>query len=266
MRVRPVVTLTIAALVLGACGSSARSAAPPTPSTGSTATPKPTVATKQATTSGAQSTPVTDLNGHQIVGVKAEDVAAESVPDKPLDRATHALLAAQLVEARNVAMRYPTVADATATGYHLVGGGFGPGSGAHYIGGGYSFNFDPNHPLALIYDGIHPTSQMVGLMYYGMGDTAPQGFAGPNDHWHRHSGVCLGSGGSVSLPAGLRRDRAEVRDRERFVHGDHRVDGSRVGRRPDGRARKGVFSHENPDLPCADGTFHTDAIGECQGS
>ena len=82
-----------------------------------------------------RSTPVTDLNGHQIVGVKAHDVMAEKVPDKPLDRATHALLAQQLVAARTVAMHYPTVADATAAGYHLVGGGFGPGSGAHYIGG-----------------------------------------------------------------------------------------------------------------------------------
>ncbi len=109
------------------------------------------------------------MKGHQVVGVKAEDVRAENVPDKPLDGATHALLAEQLVEARTVAMRYPTVADATAAGYRLVGGGFGPGSGAHYIGGGYSFNFDPNHPLALIYDGIHPTSRMVGLMYYSMG-------------------------------------------------------------------------------------------------
>ena len=72
-------------------------------------------------------------------------------------------------------MKYPTVADATAAGYHLVGGGFGPGSGAHYIGGGgYSFNFDPNHPLALIYDGISPTSQMVGLMYYVHGCHCPR--------------------------------------------------------------------------------------------
>ncbi len=86
MRVRPVVTLTIAALFLGACGSSAKSAAPSKAMTAS-----------KATASKATSTPVTDLNGHQIVGVKAQDVAAETVPDKPLDRATHALLAAQLV-------------------------------------------------------------------------------------------------------------------------------------------------------------------------
>ena len=47
----------------------------------------------------------------------------------------HALLAAHLVAARTVAMKYPTVADCTAAGYHLVGGGFGPGSSAHCIGG-----------------------------------------------------------------------------------------------------------------------------------
>ena len=78
---------------------------------------------------------VTDVNGQHVHGVKAQDVAAEAQPDQPLDardarrcsrsssppRATHA-------------MQYPTVADATAAGYHLAGG-FAPGSGAHYIGG-----------------------------------------------------------------------------------------------------------------------------------
>ena len=29
---------------------------------------------------------------------------------------------------------------------------------------------------------------------------------------------------------------------------------------------QGVFSHENPDVRCADGTFNTDRIGRCQGS
>src|SRR6478672_9975966 len=158
MRLRPLLTLTVAVLVLGACGSSGKSAAPK----------QATSASKARSTAPAGSTPVTDLNGHVVVGVKAQDVKAEAVPDKPLDRATHALLAKQLVAARTTAMRYPTVAAATAAGYHLVGGGFGPGSGAHYIGGFFG-GFDPSHPLALIYDGISPTSQMVGLMYYSMG-------------------------------------------------------------------------------------------------
>jgi hypothetical protein len=262
MRVRPVVTLTFAALLLGACGSSAKSAAPSKAITGSKAI---SVSKKATSTTPTGSTPVTDLNGHQIVGVKARDVIAEAVPDKPLDRATHALLAAQLVAARTVAMRYPTVADATAAGYHLVGGGFGPGSGAHYIGGGFSFNFDPSHPLALIYDGIHPTSQMVGLMYYSMGNAAPQGFAGPNDHWHRHSGVCLGNGGDVLFPP----DSDVTARKCAIARGSYMaVTGWMVHAWvvPGWESPKGVFSHENPDLPCADGTFHTDAIGRCQGS
>ena len=120
----------------------------------------------------------------------------------PLDAATRATLQQQLVVARDTAMRYPTTADAVAAGYHVVGG-FGPGSGAHYIGGYggvFGGGFDPSKPLALIYDGTSPTSQMVGLMYYAMGNTAPEGFAGPNDHWHRHSNVCTRGAEVLSPP------------------------------------------------------------------
>ena len=66
--------------------------------------------------SGAGQLAVHEHN-HVVTGVKAQDIAAESQPDKPLDRATRAELAAQLAAARAVAMRYPTVADATAAGY-----------------------------------------------------------------------------------------------------------------------------------------------------
>jgi hypothetical protein len=255
MRVRPVVTVAIAALLLGACGSGARSAAPE----------KPTTTRKSpSTTKATSSPPVTDLNGHEVVGVKAHDVQAEAVPDKPLDRAAHALLAQQLVAARAVAMQYPTVAAATAAGYHLVGGGFGPGSGAHYIGG-FSLGFEPSHPLALIYDGISPKSQMVGLMYYSMGYSPPEGFAGPNDHWHRHSGVCLGAGAAVLFPPDSNVTAVQCAK----AHGSFMpVTGYMVHAWvvPGWESPRGVFSHENPDLPCADGTFHTDTIGRCQGS
>ena len=72
------------------------------------------------------------LNGQKITGVKAADIAAESQPDKALDPATRAQLKAELMAARDFAMRYPTVADAKAAGFYLAGG-FAPGSGAHYI-------------------------------------------------------------------------------------------------------------------------------------
>ena len=210
-----------------------------------------------------------DLNGHAIKGVKAQDVAAESEPDAMLDVPTRAALRDQLVAARTAAMRYPTAADATAAGYHLIAG-FGPGSGAHYIGGGAGgFGaFDPTKPPTLIYDGASPTSQVVGLMYLGMGATAPEGFAGPNDHWHRHSNVCTTFGPKgIDVPFPPDSDVTEAQCTA--VKGNFMKTTTWMVHAwvvPAWDSPSGVFSHENPNLRCADGTFHTDKVGKCQGS
>ena len=226
-------------------------------------TSEPSVVASAPAASAGEST---DLNGHHVHGVKAQDVAAEQQPDVPLDTATRAVLKDQLVVARDTALRYPTVADAEAAGYYLIGG-FGPGSGAHYIGagfGGFGGSFDPAKPLALIYDGTSPTSQMVGLMYYAMGETAPEGFAGPNDHWHRHSNVCT-RGAEVLFPPDSDVTAAQCASAGgRFMT----ITGWMVHAWvvPSWESPSGVFSHENPNLRCADGTFNTDKIGRCQGT
>ena len=207
---------------------------------------------------------IVDLNGKKVKGVKAQDVAAELEPDVPLDAATRATLAQQLIAAREVALRYPTVADAERAGYHLVGGGFGPGAGAHYIGGRGFGAFDPANPPTLIYDGISPTSQVVGLMYLGGGATAPEGFAGPNDHWHRHSNICL-RGTESLFPADSDVTAAQCAAAGgRFMAITTWMVHAWVV--PGWESSQGVFSHENPNLRCADGTFNTDEIGRCQGS
>lgn len=209
---------------------------------------------------------VTTLNGQAVKGVKAKDVAAESQPDQPLDPATRATLAAQLVTARAVAEQFPTVASATAAGYHLAGG-FAPGSGAHYIGP-FSLTFDPSKPMSLIYAGTNPTSQITGLMYYGIGDTAPEGFAGPNDHWHRHSNVCIkgGLGGSLDTPFPA---DADVTAAQCAAVGGNlmKVTGWMVHAWvvPTWESPLGVFSHDNPNVRCADGTYKTDKAGFCTG-
>ena len=164
-------------------------------------------------------------------------------------------------------MKYPTVADAQAAGYHLVGGGYGPGAGAHYIGfgGGIFGGFDPAKPPTLIYDGTSPTAQIVGLMYLGMGasSAAPEGFAGPNDHWHRHSGVCM-KGADVIFPVDASVTEAQCTAKGgRFMATTTWMVHAWVV--PGWDSPSGVFSHENPDLPCADGSFDTDAIGRCTG-
>jgi hypothetical protein len=199
---------------------------------------------------------------------EASTLFTPTVPDRPLDRATHALLAEQLTIARATALRYPTVRDAEAAGYTLIGG-FGPGSGAHYIGGfsAGSGSFDPSRPQALLYSGTNSYSPVVGLMYYAMGDKPPAGFAGPNDRWHRHTNVCTTRlDGKIGVPFAPDRDVTPAQCGS--VGGQfQKITGWMVHAWvvPSWESPAGVFSHENPDLPCVDGTFNTDKVGACKG-
>jgi len=220
---------------------------------------------------GASADAPATLNGEHVHGVKAQDIAAESEPDKPLDTVTRAALKAELLQARDTALAYPTVADATAAGYYLAGG-FAPGSGAHYIDvggmtGGTGVN--PSKPLALIYDGINPSSQIAGLMYYGMGNGAPEGFAGPNDHWHRHSNVCIKYGGPNGIEVPFPADADVTQEMCDDAQGSlMKVTGYMVHAWvvPTWESPEGVFSHDNSNLRCADGTYDTDKAGFCQGA
>jgi hypothetical protein len=127
--------------------------------------------------------------------------------------------------------------------------------------------FQADRPMSLIYDGTSPTSQVVGLMYYGMGEQAPEGFAGPNDHWHRHSNVCLkyGNGLEVPFPADADVTAAQCRS----VGGDlQKITGWMVHAWvvPSWESPQGVFSHDNSNVRCADNTYDTDKSGFCQGT
>lgn len=116
------------------------------------------------------------------------------IAEVALTRAERKGLAAQLSEARQTALKYPTVADAEAAGYTKVTG-YVPLIGAHYIKWSLmDGNFDVAEPEMLLYDGTDPTSSIVGLSYYVFSDTEPSPFIGPNDHWHQHIGLCLKDG------------------------------------------------------------------------
>jgi hypothetical protein len=232
------------------------------------ATPSGDASGTTATGAEASAGGITDVNGQHVHGVKAQDVAAEAQPDQPLDAPTRALLADQLTQAREHAMQFPTVADATAAGYRLAGG-FAPGSGAHYVGAAMtgSGTFDPNAAQSLIYDGTSPTSKIVGLMYYAMGN-APEGFAGPNDHWHRHSSVCIkpsAAGIDVPFPADADVTQQQCSDAGGLFMS---ITGYMVHAWvvPGWESPQGVFSHENVNVRCADGTYNTQANGMCQGT
>lgn len=105
-----------------------------------------------------------------------------------VDDATRDKVAAELTRARKVALSYPTTADAERVGYRAVTS-YLPLIGAHYmrfvtVDG----TFDIEQPEMLLYD---ENGEIVGLSYYVRSDSEPEGFAGPNDHWHRHIGLCV---------------------------------------------------------------------------
>ena len=134
---------------------------------------------------------VLDSEGHSHRG---------PTPQLPIDQATRSTLETQQIQARAVAAKYPTVADAQRAGYQLSTV-YVPCIGAHYTKIDLAQRFDISAPSELLYDGTTPTSRIVGLSYlvWHPGG-APDGFAGPNDRWHQHNfngGLCFNSFGVV---------------------------------------------------------------------
>ncbi len=66
---------------------------------------------------------------------------------------------------------------------------------------------DPRHPhrrgglrpANLLYDGATDDAPLAGFMYYSTSPVEPEGFAGPNDHWHTHGALCLNMGGEDGI-------------------------------------------------------------------
>jgi len=195
------------------------------------------------------------------------DESAEQKPDEPLTPAQQAEVSVQMVAARAAALKYPTVADAQKAGM-LLAGKFAPELGAHYINvSGYN-SFDVSNPGSYIYDGISPTSKLVGLMYLGGAANPPEGFAGPNDRWHRHTNTCIKySDGKILIPFAADSDvsasMCEAQHGQFMRRTTWMVHAWVV---PGYESPEGVFSHNNPNLKCADGTTHTDELGFCAGT
>jgi hypothetical protein len=183
-----------------------------------------------------------------------------------VDQAECDALATELDRARAVAMALPTAADAMAAGY-VKTTTYVPGIAAHYMKFPYvDGTFSIDEPEMLLYDGEGPDAHVVGLSYYILhaGDAEPtQGFTGPNDHFHRHVGLCV---------------------RGALVIGDSTTSeedcAARGGRKSDGGAGWmnhvwvvegcespwGVFSGASPTIDSALGSTSGTVGGGCAGS
>jgi hypothetical protein len=113
-------------------------------------------------------------------------------------------LQAEQARARAVALRYPTVASAEAAGYRKSTE-YVPCIGAHYTNTRLAVGFNVDTPSELLYDGTTPDAKIVGLSYLVFHlNGPPEGFTGPNDHWHQHNlngGLCMSKTNGVVIGA-----------------------------------------------------------------
>jgi hypothetical protein len=127
-------------------------------------------------------------------------VAGFATEEPITDPATRRTLRDQLRDARTSVAGISTTADAKAHGYVPVTLDLAY-LGVHYLNAEYLEQpFAPERPTHLIFDRDGPDGRLVGLMYYidTPGD-APEGFAGPNDHWHNHTAACMSNGFMLAL-------------------------------------------------------------------
>jgi hypothetical protein len=186
-----------------------------------------------------------------------------------LDHATQTALSVQLAQTAQLIEKYPTVATAEAAGYRRQGR-FNPGLGTHYGGGGDGLIVGVTGEAmvpTLIYDGTDPDSPIAGFMYYAPGsvDQVPEGFIGPNDHWHEHTSLCIVmKDGVVTTPLGsddpkASKEKCDAIQGMWIVRSGYMV---HVWTVPGYESPDGVFSGLNRKLTCPDGTYHRAPEGQ----
>ncbi len=190
----------------------------------------------------------------------------------PLNAADQSVLTGQLSGALQAAERFPTVASAKAAGM-ILAGGMAPGVGAHYQlinadvfkGINPDGSVNPEYPASWIYASVADNAPVVGVMYESLNSTAPSGFIGPNDHWHRHANVCIQiGGGKIGVPFAADQDVTPQECAD--VHGQFlqkTVWMVHAWVVPGWESPQGVFSHDNLHVYCPGNTDLTDAIGFC---
>jgi len=141
----------------------------------------------------------------------------------------------------NVAIQYPTGADAEAAGWYQRTIYF-PGIATHYLRTEWLDGvFEPTQPEVLLYgrDG-----QLVGFNYIVVSDGPPEGFPGDDDVWHEHPTLCVDldsgliiGGEDLTVPRCARRGGTVIDFSGRWL--------LHVWTVPGYDSPEGVFSHEN---------------------
>jgi hypothetical protein len=112
----------------------------------------------------------------------------------PLSGAQQAEFDQQWQTAEAAVPALDTVEEATAAGYTLASF-TAPGVGVHWVKWSLIDRpFDPAAPSMLLFDPRSDPPALAGFSYWLRADELPAGFAGPNDTWHQHPGICVVNG------------------------------------------------------------------------
>jgi hypothetical protein len=106
-------------------------------------------------------------------------------------------LAREVRAAARIACQFRTTNDAARAGY-VRSSNYTEGVGTHWTNWALvDKQFDPSRPSMLLYGPRLGESHLVGFSYWVRTSelAGPDGFAGPDDHWHRHFGLCFDQAG-----------------------------------------------------------------------
>ncbi len=118
----------------------------------------------------------------------------EVLPEEPLGPADAAMFESQWRAAQSAIASFDTQAKAAAFGYVRATAPAG-GIGTHWIlWSQIAKPFDPASPSMLLFDERRDPAALVGYSYALQSPTRPEGFAGGNDTWHQHMGLCVDNG------------------------------------------------------------------------
>jgi hypothetical protein len=199
---RRVLALTVSAvLVLAACGSSSPSStnAKPTPVTPTTGSIRigPLTPRDPGRISPEDAAAILALGTSTVAEpdpAHAGHGATQKEVDVPLLTGDALTFADQWIAAVDSTTKYDTVEKAAALGFVRTAVP-APGVGTHWIKWSWVAEpFDPAKPSMLLFDERSDPPKLVGYSYLLQSATKPVGFAGWNDIWHQHAGLCVVNG------------------------------------------------------------------------
>jgi hypothetical protein len=116
------------------------------------------------------------------------------VAEVPLSAADATIFAAEWSTAQGAIASHDTEEKASALGYVRATAPSG-GIGTHWVlWSQIAKPFDPATPSMLLFDERRSPPVLVGYSYALQSPSRPVGFAGGNDHWHQHRGLCVDGG------------------------------------------------------------------------